>query len=178
MPGASPGLLGVSHACPDVPRPTLTCHHISRPTGLSWPRYLNETACHLRESTNTLYSLLSARSRLPRAGHSSWLHGRASRRAVDEAVFLGRSPHMPFLSCRGFALSPGTGRDTRDQQTVKNGCRNNLLHISDKKATLQQARNSQHYLLSSAHQRPSHIVGRCDADLSAHATDFAFCHNF
>ena len=179
MPGASPGLLEVSHACPDVLRPTVTCHHITRPIGLSWPRYLNEvTTCHLRESTNSFYSLLSARSRLPRAGHSSWLHGRAKSRAVDEAVFVGRSPHMPFLSCRGFALSPGTGRDTRDPKTVKNVCRSNLLHITDQKTTLQQARNSQHYLFRSAHQRPSHIVGRCDADQSAHATDFPFCHNF
>lgn len=134
VPGASPGLLGVSYACPDVPRPTLTSHHITRPIGLCWPRYLNEvTTCHLKERTNSFYSLVSARSRLPRAGHSSWLHGRAKSRAVDEAVFVGRSPHMPFLSCRGFALSPGTGRDTRDPKTVKNVCRSNLLHITDQR---------------------------------------------
>jgi hypothetical protein len=134
VPGASPGLLGVSYACPDVPRPTLTSHHITRPIGLCWPRYLNEvTTCHLKERTNSFYSLVSARSRLPRAGHSSWLHGRAKSRAVDEAVFVGRSPHMPFLSCRGFALSPGTGGDTRDPKTVKNVCRSNLLHITDQR---------------------------------------------
>ena len=119
-PGASPGFLGVSYACPNVPRPTLTSHHITKPIGLCWPKYLNEvTTCHLQERTNSFYSLVSARSRLPRAGHSSWLHGRAKSRAVDEAVFVGRSPHMPFLSCRGFAFSPGTGRDTRDPKTVK-----------------------------------------------------------
>ena len=134
MPGASPGFLGVSYACPNVPRPTLTSHHITKPIGLCWPKYLNEvTTCHLQERTNSFYSLVSARSRLPRAGHSSWLHGRAKSRAVDEAVFVGRSPHMPFLSCRGFALSPGTGRDTRDPKTVKNVFRSNLLPNTDQR---------------------------------------------
>jgi len=133
-PGASPGFLGVSYACPNVPRPTLTSHHITRPIGLCWPRYLNGvTTCHLKERTNSFYSLVSARSRLPRAGHSSWLHGRAKSRAVDEADFVGRSPHMPFPWCRGFALSPGTGRNTRDPKTVKNVCRSNLLHITDQR---------------------------------------------
>ena len=117
-----------------APRPTLTSHHITKRVGLCWPRYLNEvTTCHQRESTNSSYSLLSARSRLPRPGHSSWLHGRAKSRAVEEAGVVGRSPHMPFLSCGSFALSPGTGRDTRDPKTVKNVCRSNLLYITDQR---------------------------------------------
>ena len=57
---------------------TLTSHHITKRIGLCWPRSLNEvTTCHLTESTNSSYSLLSTRSRLLRTGHSSWLHGRA-----------------------------------------------------------------------------------------------------
>ena len=115
-----------------APRPTLTTHHIAKRIGLCWPRYLNEvTTCHLRENTNSSYSLLSVRSRLPSPGHSLWLHGRAKNRAVEEAVVVTRSPHIPFLSCRSFALHPGTRRETRETKTVKNVCRIGLLYITD-----------------------------------------------
>lgn len=61
VPGASPVLPAGSYACPDVRRPTRTSHHFTRPSGLCWPRYINEvTTCHLRESTISFYSLLSA----------------------------------------------------------------------------------------------------------------------
>ncbi len=129
-----------------APRPTLTTHHIAKRIGLCWPRYLNDvTTCHLGENTNSSHSVLSLRSRLPGPGHSLWLHGRAKSRAVKEAVVVTRSPHIPFRSCRSFALFPGTRGETRETQTMKNVCRIGLLYITDQRRRCSRHETHDHY---------------------------------
>jgi hypothetical protein len=140
VPGASPVLPAGSYACPDFRRPTRSSHHFTRPSGLCWPRYINEvTTCHLRETQSVSIVCYQHDVDCLAKDIVRGCQGGAKSRAVGMAVFVRRSPHRPFLSCRSFAWTPGTGCDTMDPKTMKNVCRSNLLHITD-----QRRRGSRH----------------------------------